>query len=143
MLADKQKVLSLIPQKPPMAMVDGLLECDSEKTISTLTISTGNLFVEGGFFKEPGLIENIAQTAALQSGYNASILKKEPPVGFIGSVKRMKIYFLPKVGDRLQTKVTTLMAMENISIIKGVVTVSEKLLAEGEMNIFLQEKPVL
>ena len=141
MLANKQKVLNLIPQKAPMAMVDGLLESDREKTISTLTVEPDNLFVEEGFFKEPGLIENIAQTAALRSGYEAAKLGSEPRVGFIGSVKRMKIYNFPKVGDQLHTRVTILMAMENISVIKGEVTISGKLVAEGEMNIFLQEKP--
>jgi len=141
MLADKQKVLNLIPQKAPMAMVDGLLASDEEKTISTLTIGPDNLFVEEGFFKEPGLIENMAQTAALRSGYEAEKSGSEPKVGFIGSVKRTKIYALPKVGDQLNTTVTILMAMDNISVIKGEVTVSGKLMAEGEMNIFLQEKP--
>lgn len=141
MLADKQKVLKLIPQKAPMAMVDGLLASDNQKTISTLTIDPENIFVEEGLFKEPGLIENIAQTAALRSGYETDKSGTEPKVGFIGSVKRMKIYHLPKVGDQLHTTVTILMAMDNISVIKGEVMVLGQLMAEGEMNIFLQEKP--
>jgi 3-hydroxymyristoyl/3-hydroxydecanoyl-(acyl carrier protein) dehydratase len=140
MLADKQKVLNLIPQKPPMAMVDGLLASDEEKTVATLTITAENLFTEDGVFTEPGLIEHIAQTAALRSGYRASLSNEEPPVGFIGSVKRMKIFLLPKVGDTLVTTMTVVMNMENISIIKGEVLVNGKPVAEGEMNIFLQEK---
>jgi len=141
MLAEKQKILNLIPQKAPMAMVDGLLESDQEKTVSTLTIEPDNIFVEEGLFKEPGLIENIAQTAALRAGYEADKNNEKPKVGFIGSVKKMKIYSLPKVGETLNTKLTILMEMENISVIKGEVMVNDKLIAEGEMNIFLQEKP--
>ncbi len=141
MLAGKQKVLSLIPQKQPMAMVDGLLECNRDKTVSTLTIETDNLFVEDGFFKEPGLIEHIAQTAALASGFEADKLNLKPRTGFIGSVKRMKIFSLPEVGQTLVTKMTVLMNMENISVIKGEVSVNDIPVAEGEMNIFLQENP--
>ncbi len=141
MLAEKQKILNLIPQKAPMAMVDGLLESDQEKTVSTLTIAPNNIFVEVGFFKEPGLIENIAQTAALRAGYEADKNNEKSKVGFIGSVKKMKIYSLPKVGETLNTKLTILMEMENISVIKGEVMVNDKLIAQGEMNIFLQEKP--
>ena len=122
-------------------MVDGLLESDQEKTVSTLTIEPDNIFVEEGLFKEPGLIENIAQTAALRAGYEADKNNEKPKVGFIGSVKRMKIYSLPKVGETLNTRLTILMEMENISVIKGEVMVNDKLIAEGEMNIFLQEKP--
>ena len=140
MLAEKQKILNLIPQKAPMAMVDGLLESDQEKTISTLTIEPDNIFVEEGLFKEPGLIENIAQTAALRAGYEADKNNEKPKVGFIGSVKKMKIYSLPKVGETLNTRLTILMEMENISVIKGEVMVNDELIAEGEMNIFLQEK---
>jgi len=140
MIAEKDKVLSLIPQKYPMAMVDGLLESDHEKTVSTLTIEPENIFVENGFFKEPGMIENIAQTAALRSGFEADKNGVEPSVGFIGSVKKMKIYSLPEVGQTLNTMLTILLEMENISVVKGEITVNGNLVAEGEMNIFLQTK---
>ena len=120
-------------------MVDSLLETSEGKTVSGLTVQPGNLFVENGFFKEPGLIENIAQTAALKAGYEASVNKKPAPVGFIGSVKRMKIYNLPKTGQTLTTTLTVLTQMANISVVKGEITVEGTLLAEGEMNIFLQE----
>ena len=140
MLAEKQEILTLIPQKPPMVMVDGLLLSDSEQTVSTLTIEPDNIFVENGRFAEPGIIENIAQTAALRSGYEASIGDKEPSVGYIGSVKKMKIYSLPVVGQKLKTKLTILMKLENILVVKGETSVNKVEIAEGEMNIFLQEK---
>jgi len=122
-------------------MVDGLQMSDAQQTISSLTVDTENIFVKDGFFREPGLIENIAQTAALRSGFEASETGSNPQVGFIGSVKKMKIYSLPEVGETLHTKLTILMQMENISVIKGEVSVNGNLIAEGEMNIFLQEKP--
>ncbi len=122
-------------------MVDGLLESDEEKTVSALLVQPDNIFVENGFFKEPGLVENIAQTAALRSGYEAFKTGNKPPVGFIGSVKKMKIYRLPETGQTLNTKLTVLMLMENISVIKGEIFVDDERVAEGEMNIFLQEKP--
>ena len=140
MIAEKHKVLSLIPQKYAMAMVDGLLESDHEKTVSTLTIEPENIFVEDGFFKEPGMIENIAQTAALRAGFETGRNGEEPSVGFIGSVKKMKIYSLPEVGQTLNTTLTILLEMENISVVKGEITVNGNLVAEGEMNIFLQTK---
>ncbi len=138
MLAHKQKVLTLIPQKAPMAMVDGLLDSNENTTISTLTVEPDNIFVEDFFFTEPGLIENIAQTAALRVGYEASINNEEPPVGFIGSVKKMKFYALPKTGQTINTTLTVLMSMDKISVVKGEVRVNGTLIAEGEMNIFLQ-----
>jgi len=139
MLANKNKIIDLIPQKYPMVMVDGLISNDETMTISTLSISENNIFCSYGFFTEPGLIENIAQTAALRSGYEAMKSNKEPTVGFIGSVKKMKIYKLPKVNDVIHTKITILTRLMNVLIIKGEVTINTQLMAEGEMNIFLQE----
>ncbi len=139
MLADKDKVIELIPQKYPMVMVDGLISNDETTTISKLSISNNNIFCSKGFFTEPGLIENIAQTAALRSGYEAMESNEEPTVGFIGSVKKMKIYELPKDNDVIHTKITILTRLMNVLIIKGEVLLDSKLMAEGEMNIFLQE----
>ncbi len=137
MIADKNMVKKLIPQDYPMIMVDGLLSNDDSSTISTLTLSKDNIFCDRGFFHEPGLIENIAQTAALRSGYLAFKSNEIPKVGYIGSVKRMTIHRLPYDNDTLTTKVSVITQLMNVLIIKGEVRVGSKLMAEGEMNIFL------
>jgi len=140
MLVDSNNVIHLIPQKHPMVMVDGLISNDDSATISKLEITEQNIFCRNGYFQEPGLIENIAQTAALRAGYEADQNDEEPAVGYIGSVKRMKIYELPIDNDILSTKITIVNRLMNVLIIKGEVMVGVKLMAEGEMNIFLQPK---
>jgi len=138
MLANREEVLELIPQKPPMEMVDGLIYSDERKSISQLQLNDSNIFCKSGFFQEPGLIENIAQTAALRSGYLAKQSHEKPKTGFIGSIKQLTIFELPKDNDTLQTTVTVLHELMNATVIKGEVFVNKKLMAEGEMNIFLQ-----
>ena len=140
MLVDSNNVIHLIPQKHPMVMVDGLISNDDSATISKLEITEQNIFCRNGYFQEPGLIENIAQTAALRAGYEADQNDEEPAVGYIGSVKRMMIYELPIDNDILSTKITIVNRLMNVLIIKGEVMVGVKLMAEGEMNIFLQPK---
>ncbi len=138
MLADKNKVLQLIPQKAPMVMVDELISSNENFTVSKTYLTKNNIFCSNGFFNEPGLIENIAQTAALRSGYEAMLNNSKPEIGFIGAIKRMKIYALPTDDAVLETKVTILNQLINVLIIRGEITVGNKLFAEGEMNIFLQ-----
>ena len=138
MLADSKQVFQLIPQGIPMIMVDGLVSSDHAETVSTLTIVDDNIFCCDGVFNEPGIVENIAQTAALRSGYQASVANEKPVIGFIGSVKKLKIYNLPKVNDILITKVTVTTELLNAMIIRGETRVGDKLIAEGDMNIFLQ-----
>lgn len=139
MLLEKTEVLNIIPQKPPMSMVDGLITHDDTTTTSKLTLSTQNIFCKNGFFQEPGLIENIAQTAALRAGYIANQNNLDPSIGFIGAVKRLKIFELPKYTDVIHTKITVLNQLMNASIIKGEVYVGSKTMAEGEMTIFIKE----
>jgi len=136
MLAGPKDVLKLIPQKPPMAMVDGLIWNDANKTTSQLKLNTANIFCKSGFFQEAGIIENIAQTAALHSGYLAKKSGKKPKTGFIGSIKRLTIFELPKDSDTLETTISILHELMNATVIKGEVFVNKKLMAEGEMNIF-------
>jgi predicted hotdog family 3-hydroxylacyl-ACP dehydratase len=140
MLLEKSEVLNMIPQKPPMAVVDGLIAHDDSTTTSSLALNKQNIFCKNGFFHEPGLIENIAQTVALRAGYIANKNNLDPQLGFIGTVKRMHIFELPYDTDILHTKITVLNQLMNASIIKGEVYVGSKIMAKGEMTIFKQDR---
>ena len=120
-------------------MVDGLVKNDEKSTTSRLVLNQQNIFGKNGYFHEPGLIENIAQTAALRAGFAAHQNKNKSETGFIGAVKKLKIYDLPKDSGILQTNITVLTEIANATIIKGEVFVGSTLMAEGEMSIFKQE----
>lgn len=142
MLVTKENVQRLIPQRPPIVMVDGLLEHSPEVSVSRLFIAEDNIFVADGFLQMPGLVENIAQTAALRMGYDHMIHMEpgaepgKPPVGFIGEVKNLKIYSLPPVGSTINTRVELLHNIFTASVIKGFVTCNGQIAAECEMKIF-------
>ena len=65
-------------------------------------------------------------------------MKKNEAVekGFIGAVKRLKIYKLPVVGDTLSTSIQVLNKVMNASIIKGEIKINEVLIAACELTIF-------
>ncbi|HMJ46203.1 MAG TPA: hypothetical protein VK498_02685, partial [Ferruginibacter sp.] len=63
-------ILSYIPQRPPFVMVDKILSSGESSTRTSFIIHEKNIFVENGKFREPGLVENIAQTAAAGAGYS-------------------------------------------------------------------------
>jgi len=138
MLAGKSEIRDMIPQAPPMVMVDGLVASDSESTVSRLALDKDNIFCQDGYFREPGLIENVAQTAALRAGYKARESGTDVKKGFIGAVKNFTIYQLPPDDAVLQTKVTIVSKLMNAMIIKGQVFSDDTLIAEGEMSIFEQ-----
>jgi predicted hotdog family 3-hydroxylacyl-ACP dehydratase len=69
MLATKSNITNYIPQREPIVMIHNLVEVSDEHAVTQLTIEPDNVFVTEGYFAEPGLVENIAQTAAVHVGY--------------------------------------------------------------------------
>jgi 3-hydroxyacyl-[acyl-carrier-protein] dehydratase len=138
-------VSELIPQKPPIEMVDTLWMSDETTTISGFTIQPENIFCENGFFTEPGIIENIAQTAALRAGYLFSLIKKEedlpvaPPIGYIAAIKNLKIHRLPEAGKKLRTEIYVKQIIFDVTLIDAKTFCDTELIATGEMKIFLKK----
>ena len=138
MLVSGNEIFELIPQKPPIVMIDKLLFSDKQKTISGFMINHECIFCENGFLSENAMVENIAQTAAAGVGY---VCKKENipvPIGFIAAIKDLKIHDLPTVGSEIKTEVGIQNQIMDVTIVNGKVWCNEKLLAECEMRIFIK-----
>ena len=133
-------ILSLIPQRPPFIMIDKLLYCGEKISRSALLISDDNIFVEKGEFREPGLVENIAQTAAARAGYISQKENKQVLTGYIGSIKNLEIHALPKTGDELVTQITIENQIFEVTLISGEITCNGKVMAQCEMKIFIKNK---
>ena len=139
-LVEGPAVLNMIPQKPPMAMIDKIIEVTDQKAVTALTITSDNVFCEDGFFQAPGLSENIAQTAAAQVGYLSAQKGEEPPVGFIGAIKNLKIENLPVVGEELITQIEIEHEIMNFTLINGISKVGDKVMAQCQMKIFIADE---
>ncbi len=143
MLAQGNDIFKLIPQRPPMVMVDKLFECNDQKALTGLEIMYDNIFVRKGQFSESGLIENIAQSAALMTGWlaiNKQGVEQKIPLGVIGAVKDFQVYFRPEVNSELITQIEVLYRIANATIVNGKVKVNDKLAAECELKIFTSEQ---
>lgn len=136
----EENILNLIPQKPPFVMVDKLLYSEEKITRTSFIIAQENIFFENGKFLEAGLIENIAQTAAAGAGYRSRLNNNPVSVGYIGAVKNLEIFALPKMNDELITEVTIEDQVFNVTIISGKVWCKEKLIAQCEMKIFIDKE---
>jgi len=108
----------LIPQKKPFVMVDTLVSFSKTNIISALTVKKENLFFNNNMFSEPGLIENMAQTVALHTGYDY-FLKGEPaPTGYIGSIKKMEISRLPELDETIKTEAHILQEFMGVTLVE-------------------------
>jgi len=131
-----EDIVSLIPQKPPFVMVGKLLHTDATVARSSFLILEGNVFEKDGFFQESGLLENIAQTAALGAGYLAQDENRPVVSGYIAAVNNLEVFSLPAVNDELITEIRIENRIFNVTVISGKVWNKCELIAGCEMKLF-------
>jgi len=121
-------------------MVGKLLFTNEVNTRSSFTIEADNVFVKDGVFQEAGLMENIAQTAALRAGYVSQSENKPVAVGYIGAVTNFEIFDLPKTGDEIETGIWVENQIFDVTVLSGKVWHNGNLLAQCEMKLFISNK---
>lgn len=132
-------ITSLIPQREPILMVDALTEACDNKATTCLTVRADNMFVDdSGHIEETGLMEHIAQSASALAGYKA--LQQgatQPPVGYIGEIKKFHCYGRPRIGDTLTTTVAFGMELNGITTITAQTIVHDIVAVETQMKIYV------
>lgn len=130
---------SLLPQRPPFVMIDKLLSSTETTTTTGFGIKADNIFVDKGIFKEPGLVENIAQTAAARAGYISQTENKPVMVGYIAAINNLRVIALPKTGDELITEITVENQIFAVTLISGKITCNQQVIAQCSMKIFINQ----
>lgn len=136
-IADADFIGKLIPQKPPFVMVDKLLAFEEKKVVSGLRILEDNILVENGRFSAPGLIEHMAQSVALYTGYKYFLKDEVTPVGYIGSIKKAEIFELPNIDSELISEVAILHEIMNVTMVSVETKCDGKTIALCEMKTVL------
>ena len=131
-------IKELIPQRFPIMMVDTFYGATDTEADTGLTVADDNLFCSGGFFLEPGLVEHIAQSASAFAGYKAKVRNEPTPIGFIGEVKKFRINFLPRSGDKLRTHIRIISEVLGVSLLTAETMVGEEIAAQCQMKIFIK-----
>lgn len=133
------ELLALIPQRPPMVLVDRFYGMNEQGSYTGLRIEASCLFCTDGQMDECGVTEHIAQSAAVRVGYLYRSRGEAIPVGFIGSVNKMTWHALPAVGDELHTTIRVEQEIFDITLISATVEANGRLIAEGQLKIFLKK----
>lgn len=136
-MENEYDILTLIPQRPPMVMVDRLLHCDTVVTETELTVSKDNIMVEDGHMSAIGLIENVAQTCAARMGYINLTSGKEVRVGVIGALRDMTIHSLPEVGSTIKTHIEVSDEVFGMTLAQAESRCGDMLLCSGTIKIAL------
>lgn len=130
-----------LPHREPMLMADYILELTPENVITSFEITSDNIFVHNNEFLEAGLIEHSAQTCSsiLGQSFFQNPEVETKVIGFITNIKKIEIFALPKVGDRIISKASLISKYENICNIFCETFLDEQMLIRTEISLFIQE----
>jgi 3-hydroxyacyl-[acyl-carrier-protein] dehydratase len=132
---------NFLPHREPMLMADYILELTQEKVVTSFEILEDNIFVHNHEFIEAGLIENLAQTCSsiLGQSFFENPEADTKVIGFITNIKKIEVFALPKVGDKIISKASLISQFENICQIFCESFNNDELLIRAEINLFIQE----
>ena len=137
-ITDLSVLKQLLPQREPMLLVDSLISFSENSLISMFAITEENIFVKNNHFQETGLLENMAQTVALHTGYKGKLSSEKPRVGYIGAIKKATFERLPSVGETIKTEVIITYNAMDMTMVDVAVFLKEEKIASATMTTILK-----
>ncbi|WP_223857635.1 hypothetical protein [Sphingobacterium micropteri] len=129
-----EKLLSLIPQRPPIVMVSSLESYDDKELVSTFVVREGNIFVNGAMLAESGLLEHMAQSIALHTGYSYFLKGEDAPMGYIGSMQNVEIQDLPVIGETVFSTITILQEFMGVTLVEIETKLEDRIIARARIK---------
>jgi 3-hydroxyacyl-[acyl-carrier-protein] dehydratase len=137
MLASRTEIVNYIPQRDPFIAVHDILQATDEFAETQFEVLPESIFATNGLFREHGLLENIAQTAAAQMGFVCKKRGLPIPSGYIASIKNLKVFSLPPIGAVLTTSIQVTNHVLRVILLKGIVRLQGAIVCQCEMRIFV------
>ena len=133
-ITSAETLLKCVPQRNPIVMVDTLYAFNDNEVSAGLSIDTTGLFIKNNALQEPGLIEHMAQTVALHTGFGYFIKQEQAPTGYIGSIANLKINRLPIANEKIQTTATILQEFAGITLVDIICQINDETIATAQMK---------
>lgn len=134
-----EKLLALIPQRAPIVMVSSLDSYHDKGLVSTFLVEGGNIFVDEEKLAESGLLEHMAQSVALHTGYHYYLRREHAPMGYIGSVQNVEIHRLPRIGETVSSRIHIVQEFMGVTLVEIETRLGETVIAHGRMKTVIAQ----
>lgn len=129
-----EKLLALIPQRGPIVMVSSLESYHDKGLTSTFLVSEGSMFVDGENLVESGLLEHMAQSVALHTGYSYFLKRESAPIGYIGSMQNVEIYDLARIGETVFSTIHIVQEFMGVTLMEAETKRNGTVIARARMK---------
>lgn len=133
----------LVPHKPPMLLIDRLLEIKERSSLLEMTVKDNTIFVGAdNRLDDVSYPEILAQAIAAQEGFRKLGCRDYQPEGFLLGLKNLEIIGSARVGDTLQIFVQKVAKYGDFGIIQGEVRKGNDVIARGELKVYQSDGKV-
>ncbi len=127
----------VIPHKPPMLLIDRLLEIGDRVSLSEMTVRRDMIFVDDdGKLDDSSYPEIMSQAVAAQEGFRRMGSSRPLVEGFLLGVKKLEILGEAHVGDTLRVSLFKASRFGDFGMLDGRVYNGEVLVARGEIKVW-------
>ena len=131
----------LIPHQKPMCLVDRLIEYTEQGGAVSAFVSSGNVLVDDNGRLDPlAVAELIAQASAVVKGYADRLSDQPIKRGFLVGIREMVFRSDAFVGDHLEIRIQTVVAISGFTVVLGQVVRDQEIIAEGEIKLWVQDE---
>jgi len=127
----------VVPHKPPMLLIDRLLEMRERASTSEMTVREDMVFVDdNGNLENATYPEIISQALAAMEGFRKIANQDAQTEGFLLGVKKLEIFGSARIGDTLRISVYKVVKYGDFGIVHGEVYKGDELIARGEVKVW-------
>jgi 3-hydroxyacyl-[acyl-carrier-protein] dehydratase len=130
----------ILPHRPPMLLIDRLVEGGGGEGLTETVIGRDHLFLEEGRLHPAALLEMMAQSFAAVKGLEDRKRGQAPARGFLVGVKGLHWYGQAEAGDRLRVWVKKVGETEEFVLAEARVEREGQVLAEGTIMVYVPQE---
>ncbi len=128
---------ALIPHRPPMVLIDEVLQFGPATIRARRTVREGDPFVTPDGREDAALLEVIAQTIAAGDALFAKSKGGRVVKGYLTGMTGVKTHRTAGVGDIIDVKADCLRRMEGMGLFDAEARAGGAILAEGRFKLFV------
>ena len=129
-------VADYLPHRPPMLLIDDIVDVTLERAICRTTIRPDCVFAIEGQVHPSAMIEFVAQACAIWAGVTSAREGKPPRLGFIVSCREAAFSVNSfHVGDELTIVATKIPGEDQLASFDGTVTRGDQVCATIQLSV--------
>ncbi len=142
----------MIPHRPPILCIDTIVSAEPEAVTCTYKVRDAGICPDApNEYWEPGLIEGIAQTAAVMNGRDAIASGRQAhsagqtagqtaeQKGMLVAVRKFSVKRRARRGETITYRAELIRRITPLSLVHGTARVGEEVIAEGEFKFYVHD----